>query len=175
MTVSDAFANTAVCKVNVSVVDEIKPNYVGCETPELLNVEEMASGPVIVSWKPPTPCDNSCDGCTNCTFAANFTSHTPSQDVFPIGTTEVVYNATDASGNVGVCSFNVTVSFAAPEASKAEGQTAVIGGVAAGAAFFMVLFVAVYYARVRDIKKRNRPFNFDEVGLWCVSCGWGGV
>ena len=61
-----------------------------------LTVEPMPSG------LDPTTGDN----CGNATIVGNFNSG----QLFPVGTTEVIYVATDSSGNTDTCSFNITVN-----------------------------------------------------------------
>ena len=55
-----------------------------------------------VSWIPPTPTDNSG------TVTSLTSTHNPG-DVFNIGTTTVMYTATDPYSNEAVASFTVTV------------------------------------------------------------------
>ncbi|MBK7761809.1 MAG: HYR domain-containing protein [Bacteroidetes bacterium] len=54
-----------------------------------------------VSWSIPTPSDN-------CAIATLTSNYNPG-DLFPVGTTTVVYTATDIHGNSSTCSFDVTV------------------------------------------------------------------
>ena len=56
---------------------------------------------VRANWTRPTITDNS----GNFSLDVNLMSG----DVFPLGTKEVVINATDAAGNSAICAFNVTV------------------------------------------------------------------
>ena len=59
----------------------------------------------VATWAAPTATDN-------CTAPPSVTSTQNSGFAFPIGTTTVVYTATDAKNNRATCSFNVVVSTA---------------------------------------------------------------
>jgi hypothetical protein len=89
--VTDAFGQTATCSFTVTVVDNQPPTVSGCPS------SFSACNPI--TWTPPSFVDN----CAVSVVA----SHSPG--VFPSGTTTVTYTGTDPSGNVTVCSFNVTV------------------------------------------------------------------
>ena len=54
------------------------------------------------TWTPPTATDN----CSDVTLTSNFE---PGYSGFAVGTTPVIYTATDESGNSSTCSFTVTV------------------------------------------------------------------
>jgi hypothetical protein len=56
---------------------------------------------VTVTWTPPTVTDNA----SISTFSSNY----PPGYSFPVGTTNVIYTATDLAGNTTTCSFNVIV------------------------------------------------------------------
>ena len=36
-------------------------------------------------------------------------NHIPGAETFPLGQTQVIYNATDKYGNIKICAFNITV------------------------------------------------------------------
>ncbi|RMH19448.1 MAG: HYR domain-containing protein, partial [Gammaproteobacteria bacterium] len=61
-----------------------------------------------VTWTPPTISDN-CPGLTVTQTSSPTMGLGPSSD-FPVGTTTILYTATDASGNTSTCSFTVTVN-----------------------------------------------------------------
>jgi HYR domain/Secretion system C-terminal sorting domain len=68
----------------------------------------------IATWTPPTATDN-------CTTTPSVTSNFNSGTAFPIGVTNVVYNAKDARNNTAVpCTFNVTVTAASTCATDTE-------------------------------------------------------
>ncbi|UKN01117.1 HYR domain-containing protein [Paracrocinitomix mangrovi] len=100
--VIDASGNTANCSFDVTVSDNESP-VLTCPTNITVNSDPGVCG-ATVTYTAPVGTDN-CPGVTT-TMTAGQASGT----VFPIGTTVVTYQATDASGNVTTCSFNVTVN-----------------------------------------------------------------
>jgi gliding motility-associated-like protein len=97
-TASDPAGNTTTCSFNVVVTDTTVPLIAGC--PGDITIEAGSSCQSVVSWTPPTATDN----CS----ATMSESHSPGS-VFALGTTTVSYTATDPTGNITTCSFNVTV------------------------------------------------------------------
>jgi|GEM_PF-3027024 len=98
-TATDTSGNTAVCNFVVTVLDTENPTFSTC--PNDITVEnDLGNCDALVSWTPPVGADNCSTSVTS--------SHTPG-DEFQLGTTTVIYTATDPSGNSAVCSFNVTV------------------------------------------------------------------
>ena len=98
-TATDAAGNTATCSFNVNVVDNTPPVITGC--PANITVNANASCQAVVTWIPPTVADNCALG--------TFTPSIAPGSTFNLGTTTVVYTATDAAGKMASCSFNVTV------------------------------------------------------------------
>jgi len=97
---SDSAGNTTTGSITVAVTDNIIPEITNC--PE--NIVVTAGNNTceqIVEWDEPTTVDN----CSVASINSNYSSG----DMFPVGTTEVVYTVTDASGNETTCSFEVTV------------------------------------------------------------------
>ncbi|MFM1874330.1 MAG: hypothetical protein RL266_67 [Bacteroidota bacterium] len=99
LTVEDQSGNTDDCVSVFTVVDTISPVILGCPA-DINVVPDSSDCSPSVTWAEPSATDN----CT-----ANITSNFSSGDNFPIGTTTVVYNAQDQSGNTASCSFDVTV------------------------------------------------------------------
>jgi large repetitive protein len=99
-TATDAAGNVSACSFNVIVSDNVNPTISGC--PSNINVSANASCQAVVNWTAPTASDN-------CSIAS-FTSTHSSGATFTLGTTTVTYTATDGSGNVATCSFNVIVT-----------------------------------------------------------------
>jgi thiol-disulfide isomerase/thioredoxin len=100
LTVTDLSGNTASTTVVVKVVDDIVPvltcpaNIVACANDN------------IVTYASPIAEDN-------CLLAGNGQWNLdglPSGSEFPVGVNPVTYTYTDASGNAGSCSFNVTIT-----------------------------------------------------------------
>lgn len=98
-TAKDAAGNMATCSFNVTVVDSAPPILSGCPADKTVSAD--ASCQAVVTWVAPLPSDN-------CSGTILSTTH-PSGSTFNVGTTKVTYTATDAAGNAGTCSFNVTV------------------------------------------------------------------
>jgi gliding motility-associated-like protein len=95
----DLAGNSATCSFTVTVEDTTPPAFQNC--PAQISVRNDNSCGAIVNWTPPTATDN-------CGVASLVSSHQPGER-FDMGTTQVVYTATDPYGNVSVCRFNVTV------------------------------------------------------------------
>ncbi|MCG9911082.1 MAG: HYR domain-containing protein [Flavobacteriales bacterium] len=101
-TAVDTAGNVSTCSFTITVIENEAPVLSGCPTDIVVSNDSSACG-AIVSWTPPTASDN-------CNLGFTFvSSHNPG-DFFPVGTTLVTYTATDAAGNVSICSFNVTVN-----------------------------------------------------------------
>ena len=99
--VIDNAGNLDSCEFTVTVVDSEAPVLTDCPMDIVVQVNgNICSASVL--WNPPTVMDN-CDN--NVLLESNFQ---PGNNI-GIGTITVVYTATDASGNVSMCSFNVTV------------------------------------------------------------------
>ncbi|XP_030831233.1 mucin-17 isoform X5 [Strongylocentrotus purpuratus] len=99
-TVTDDAGNSAMCTFTVTVTsqstDTTPPEIVCPGNQEVLAPNGQS---VLVNWNQPTPNEQA-------TLVASRTSNTP----FNVGRYAVVYTATDPSGNVGQCSFYVTVT-----------------------------------------------------------------
>ncbi len=98
---TDNFGNMDTCSLDITVNDTQLPVWTNCPTNITTSVNVMNSCTAVVNWTAPT-------GSDNCGIDVTIISHNPG-DVFPIGTTTVSYVAFDAAGNVGTCSFTVTV------------------------------------------------------------------
>jgi GEVED domain/HYR domain/SprB repeat/Domain of unknown function DUF11/Secretion system C-terminal sorting domain len=105
-TASDARNNTSTCSFNVVVTldncatDAIPPVLSAC--PQNISLT-TASTCTTATWTAPTATDN-------CTTTPSVTGTKNSGFCFPIGSTSVVYTATDARNNTSTCSFNVVVA-----------------------------------------------------------------
>lgn len=83
------------------ISDNENPVISGCPSTQSDNTDSgLATGNV--TWTEPTATDNS--GTQTLT-----SDYSPGQP-FPIGTTTVTYNSTDAAGNVDTCTFTVTIT-----------------------------------------------------------------
>ena len=94
-TYDDGNGNVLTQTQSVVIEDTIDPVIIDCPQ----NITLCGSQPV--SWTVPTASDN-------CSVILTST-HEPG-DVFDVGTTKVIYTATDAAGNTTLCSFDVNIS-----------------------------------------------------------------
>lgn len=101
-TATDQAGLTADCTFTVTVIDDEDP-IVDCPENIFAYVAACEQG-LAISFPPATATDN----CTPFTLSAS--CNLPSGYFFPCGSTTVNCTATDASGNVGNCSFNVYVN-----------------------------------------------------------------
>ena len=100
-TATDASGNVSICSFDVTVTDNLPPVLANCPADiNVGNAFNICGSPI--SWIPPTFTDN----CPGMTIVASHTNGA----IFPIGTTAVTYTATDISGNVTICTFNVTIT-----------------------------------------------------------------
>jgi large repetitive protein len=111
-TATDGSGNTATCSFRVVVRDLTPPVFANCEQDVIVNSENNCSATAF--WTPPTATDN-----CSAIISGNYNPG----DVFPIGTTAVIYTATDDAGNATTCSFNVIVK----DTSSPEFTTCVTG------------------------------------------------
>jgi hypothetical protein len=100
-TATDASGNVSSCSFDVKVLDVQPPTITGCPSNISMNNAPGQCDRQIF-WNAPTASDN----CSGVTFS---TSHIPGS-TFPVGSTNVTYTATDASGNISTCVFSVTVT-----------------------------------------------------------------
>ncbi len=98
LTVSDP-DNSATCEATITVVDDIPPEL-SCPVDIITGNDAGACGAVVYFT---ISASDNCDG------APAIESNPPTGSFFPVGTTTVVTSATDFSGNMSQCSFNVTV------------------------------------------------------------------
>jgi hypothetical protein len=104
-TATDGVGNTASCSMTITVEDDDAPTSATCPADDAVSITLGACGN-LYSYAAPTFDDN-CDGMG---LAGTLTEGLASGSLFPVGTTTVTYEYTDAAGNgPAVCSFNVTV------------------------------------------------------------------
>ncbi len=117
---SDAGGNTAMCTFQVVVLDTLAPAISSCPT-NITVVLPVDSCSKTISWAPPTATDN-------CTATPTLSgSHAPGT-TFNTGTHSVIYVASDSSGNVAECSFNVTVlDIVPPKFTSCPSDTVIAG------------------------------------------------
>lgn len=107
-TATDAKNNKATCSFTVTVTtaanpcatDVIPPVLSNCPT----NINLTTTGTTATAtWAAPTATDN----CGTPSLSSNYTSG----QSFSVGTTTVIYTATDAKNNTATCSFSIVVSY----------------------------------------------------------------
>ncbi len=103
ITVKDASNNQATTTFSITYVDNTKPVLAGVPTNK---IESTVAGACTKLVELPTV--TATDNCTE-TVAVTSTG-IPAGNLFPIGTTKVVYTATDAAGNKAKDSFTVTIN-----------------------------------------------------------------
>ena len=86
--------------VNPCDTDTTPPTFTNCPTNINLTTTNTTAQ---ATWTPPTAADN-------CTTPPSVSSTFNAGASFPIGTTPVIYTATDSKGNKATCSFNIIVS-----------------------------------------------------------------
>ena len=99
LTGTDASGNTASATATVTVVDNTTPVFTGVLSDKVFQAEN-GNCEFAAYWDIPVATDNCLISVTS--------SHNPG-DIFPIGTTTVIYTATDAAGNEATTQFDVTV------------------------------------------------------------------
>ena len=99
-TATDDAGNTSSCEQTITVEDH-QPPTISC--PANIVLEPTCPSGAIATYTAPVGQDN-CPGATTTRTAGG-----ASGSVFPIGTTTVTHEVTDASGNTASCSFTVTV------------------------------------------------------------------
>jgi hypothetical protein len=106
-TATDVHGNTNTCTQTVTVKDMEKPVFSNCPTAGPTAIATCQSGGgigAVVTY----PALSATDNCSTPTLGYSQASGT----VFPVGSTPVTATATDAAGNVAICSFSVTVAYA---------------------------------------------------------------
>lgn len=101
-TVTNGFGCIGADTITVTVIDNVPPVITNCPA----NISQSNDANVcgaIVNWTPLSVTDN-------CTFNIVQTSGVTNGGLFPIGTTNVSYDVTDAGGNVVSCAFTVTIN-----------------------------------------------------------------
>jgi hypothetical protein len=103
---TDNSGNTSTCLVHIKVEDMTPPTINNCPG-NITTSAAFNACTKVVTWTPPTAFDN-CSGVT--LVQTSSPAGYGIGSAFPIGTTTITYTATDASGNVTICIFTVTVT-----------------------------------------------------------------
>ncbi|MDB4678451.1 HYR domain-containing protein, partial [bacterium] len=99
---TDASSNTAQCSFTVTVTDNENP-VLSCPS-NITQANDPGDCFAAVTWIPATATDNCTAGTPSQSSGLN------SGADFPVGTSTVVYTASDNNSNIGTCQFTVTVT-----------------------------------------------------------------
>jgi large repetitive protein len=99
-TATDEEGNASFCQVNVIVKNQSSPVFSDCSKD--ITAKGNEKGLATIDWLTPA-------ASAKCGEVTLTSSHEPGE-VFSIGTTNVEYKATDNTGNISYCKFNVIVS-----------------------------------------------------------------
>jgi PKD repeat protein len=100
-TATDGGGNVTICSFDITVTDSESPSIINCPSNIVTSNTSGICG-ANVSWAVPVASDN-------CNVNSFTTTHSPGA-TFPLGTTTVIYTATDDAGNSTTCTFTVTVN-----------------------------------------------------------------
>ncbi len=100
-TATDGGGNITTCSFDITVADSENPTIANCPANITVSNSLNQCG-AYVSWAVPVASDN-------CNVNSFTTTYSPGA-FFPLGTSTVVYTATDNAGNSTTCSFSVTVN-----------------------------------------------------------------
>lgn len=100
--VRDESGNAAECSFNIQVIESEAPTFTACPA-------DISTCDSLITFPSLTATDN-------CVYGIYKVDNTglDAGDIFPVGITNLAYEARDSSGNVATCAFSVTV-FAQPE------------------------------------------------------------
>ncbi|XP_072175625.1 uncharacterized protein [Diadema setosum] len=100
-TATDSYNNSySGCTFNITVTDDEKPTFSGCPQ-NITTRTDPGKTSVSLTWNDPVASDN--------VGVVDVTTNRVSGEAFAIGTAQVVYEASDAAGNVGECIFYIVV------------------------------------------------------------------
>jgi hypothetical protein len=103
-TVTDIAGNTAQCSMTVTVVDNQDP-YVTCPASVTQTADAGVCTAAVVVDAPVVS-----DNCGVASVVNNFNGTADASDVYPVGTTTILWTITDIHGNVSTCTMTVTVT-----------------------------------------------------------------
>jgi len=116
---TDASGNIATCLTRVTVTDAQAPG-ITCPA-NIVRNNDLNLCCATIAYATPAATDN-CPG-VNVSLLSGFASHS----VFELGTSNVVWKATDGAGNSTTCSFSVTINDTQPPMVMCPGNTTVNG------------------------------------------------
>jgi len=100
---TDGSGNVSTCTMSITIEDDEDPT-VTCPA-SVTQTADADSCNAAVTIGLPTSADN----CAIMSVLNDYNSGSDASDIYPVGTTTVVYTATDSSSNMTTCSFDVTI------------------------------------------------------------------
>jgi hypothetical protein len=104
-TAMDECGNMSTTSARFTITDNTSPEFVSCPAPEVVTGSEVDLCGAYVNYTQP----DAIDGCGSVTITQVDGTGLSSGDLFPIGTTTLIYEAVDECGNVSTCMFDVVV------------------------------------------------------------------
>lgn len=101
LSVGDISGNFASCDAIVTIVDDLPPAFTGCQ--DITVNTDIGQCTAVVNYADIIQISD------NCGIDIIDIVGPASGSVFPIGTTQISYEATDVNGNISSCSFNIIV------------------------------------------------------------------
>jgi len=102
-TITDGSGNSATCSITVTIEDNGLPT-ISCPS-DITQDTDIGVCNANVSMPTPTGGDN----CASAAFSNDFNGTSNASDVYPLGTTSILWTATDGGGNTATCSMTVTI------------------------------------------------------------------
>ena len=125
LTVTDVGGNTSTCTATVTVQDNVPPT-ITCAADAMRNTDAgLCTYQTIGTEFDPTATD---DNCLVASVSNNYNNLASlAGAIFPLGTTQVIWTVTDASGNTATCSFTIVVSDITPPIAICHDVTVALG------------------------------------------------
>ncbi len=154
---TDPSNNNASCSFTITVKDITPPTIVNCPSDQSLSTSDALG--TTATWTLPSATDN--DGLP----VVLASSHTPKSFMFPEGSTQVMYTATDSSGNTASCAFivEVTVVQSGAAASSDLTTSAIAGSVVVVTVVCIALVVVLVLWRRSHRVPDLKPHDFNEL------------
>ena len=131
-TVEDNSSNVDTCNFFITVMDVDPPTLSNCPLDTVLNNDSTLCG-AVYAYTLPTASDNCSAVLTPIQID---TSGYGPNDLFPVGTTQLIYAVTDSSGNGDTCSFFVIVNDGEPPSLNCPTDTLIFNNTDSCGAFF---------------------------------------
>lgn len=131
---TDPAGNTDTCELLFVVLDDVAPVFINCPKPDVVENAEFGECGAYANLSLPIAEDN----CGPVTVVQVDNTGLSVGSVFPIGTTLLIYEATDESGNTSRCSVRVIIndtqpgSFACPSDINVSNDNGLCGAVVTG-------------------------------------------